>query len=52
MRKIRWEISKNYFAGAKHEEYDRNVYVCRTDDIWTTIETPIVDTKVKARPKA
>lgn len=48
MRKIRWEISNNYKIGPEFQEYDKNTYECKDDDIWVSTEIPIQEITKKS----
>jgi hypothetical protein len=48
MKKVRWEISNNFKMGDQYKEYDKTTYQCKDDDVWVTIETPIVNENSKS----
>jgi hypothetical protein len=47
MKKVRWEISNNFKMADQYKEYDKNTYECKADDIWVTVETPIIEQEDK-----
>ena len=49
MKKVRWEISNNFKMADLYKEYDKTTYECKNDDVWVTIETPIVNENNKSK---
>ncbi len=43
MKKVRWEITNNFKAGADYVEYDKDTFECTNDDIWVNVEIPMTE---------
>ena len=41
--KVGNQVTNNLKTGKEYKEYDKEIYQCQDDDIWVTIETPLIE---------